>query len=678
MFKTSKKAWWAIASGLVVAGMLLAACAPQTVVETVTVEVEKEVPVEVEVEKVVTATPPPAEPAAPEEITDFADVPDDIVVQVCEDVKRMVEYDDEARTLTLHLASPYAPLMQILSQGWGSPVDMEWMIEQGDWDGDCANWVAYHDPDAEDTVLFNVENGTGPYKLEYWKSNDEISAVRNEDYWRTEPMWEGGPSGPAFHERVIEKKVDEWGTRFAMFQASDADWTYVPTQYVDQIDPLVTQECDYRTGECTTVNPAGQFRLYKDMPEVSSVDFFFVMDIPEESSYIGSGQLDGGGIPPDFFANPSIRKAFAACFDHDTYIAEVEKGEALPRNGPIIWDMTGHDPEDPPTPKYDPAACEEYFKMADVDHDGIPAGEDEDDVWETGFFMMLAYNTGNDQRRVAAEILKAGIEAINEKFTIDILALPWPAYLKQYQATYIPIYRIGWGEDFHHPHNWVQPFLSSAGAYGRALGLPEDLQAEFDQMIGEAKSLTDPAEQHEAYQAIQRKANEHMTSLWGIQPTDREYVPLWVEGFFRNATFPCAFTYGLSETEDSPDPTTFIDPEIGFPESLDPAYEYDQSSHCWVWRFYDPLVHMKRDRYDEFVPQLADSWEISDDGLTYTFHIREGVKFHEGGDLDAHDAAYAIWRGLLQDRTYGPYWMFWDALFGYETVEGYAIDKANQ
>jgi len=53
------------------------------------------------------------------------------------------------------------------------------------------------------------------------------------------------------------------------------------------------------------------------------------------------------------------------------------------------------------------------------------------------------------------------------------------------------------------------------------------------------------------------------------------------------------------------------------------------------------------------------------------------VKFHEGGDLDAHDAAYAIWRGMLQDRSAGPQWMFWDAFFNYETVEGYAIDQAN-
>ena len=98
--------------------------APQTVTLTVevkvpvpveqTVEVPVEVLVEVPVEVVVTATPPP--PLHP--ITDFDDVPEDVLVQVCEDVKQAVQYDDEPRTLTIRLAAPFGPSMQLLSNGW--------------------------------------------------------------------------------------------------------------------------------------------------------------------------------------------------------------------------------------------------------------------------------------------------------------------------------------------------------------------------------------------------------------------------------------------------------------------------------------------------------------------------------------------------------------------------------
>jgi peptide/nickel transport system substrate-binding protein len=463
-----------------------------------------------------------------------------------------------------------------------------------------------------------------------------------------------------------------------MLETGDVDRVFVPKQYVDQLDALIAEDCDCTTEECTTINPDGTLRVFRNWGAGSyAVDFFFSMDVPQASTFIGSGALDGGGVPPGFFADVNIRRAFAACFDYETYIDEVERGEAFRRSGPIPLDHLGYDPADPPPVQYDLAACEAYFKGADVDHDGIPAGEDEDDVWETGFFMMLGYNTGNDQRRVAAEMLKANVESINERFHIEVLALPWPAYLKQTSARMIPIYAIGWQEVYRHPHIWVQPYLSSAGMFGSALKLPDEIQARFDELIGEAKATLGPEAQHEAYKALQRLAAEQQTSLWGILPVDRSYERMWLEGTYCNPSYVCPFAYGLSESDESPHPTTFLAATIAEPESFDPADIADTSSGCWIRRFYDPLIHTKRERDDEFVGQLADSWDVSDDGLTYTFHIREGVKFHEGGDLDAHDAAYAIWRGLLRDPAAGLQFMFWEAFFGSGGVEGYAIDKAN-
>src|SRR5256884_8038929 len=52
---------------------------------------------------------------------------------------------------------------------------------------------------------------------------------------------------------------------------------------------------------------------------------------------------------------------------------------------------------------------------------------------------------------------------------------------------------------------------------------------------------------------------------------------------------------------------------------------------------YDLLVQVDPANWDKVIPDLAKSWKISEDGLTYTFYLREGVKFHDGAPLTAED-----------------------------------------
>ncbi|MFW5885827.1 MAG: ABC transporter substrate-binding protein, partial [Halanaerobium sp.] len=54
---------------------------------------------------------------------------------------------------------------------------------------------------------------------------------------------------------------------------------------------------------------------------------------------------------------------------------------------------------------------------------------------------------------------------------------------------------------------------------------------------------------------------------------------------------------------------------------------------------------------NEIVPGIAEDWSISDDGLEYTFELREGVLFHNGEELTAEDVEYTYERIL--DEDYG-------------------------
>jgi oligopeptide transport system substrate-binding protein len=78
--------------------------------------------------------------------------------------------------------------------------------------------------------------------------------------------------------------------------------------------------------------------------------------------------------------------------------------------------------------------------------------------------------------------------------------------------------------------------------------------------------------------------------------------------------------------------------------TLDPALAYDQNSLTAISMIYTGLVAL--DDHLQVQPQLASSWDQSSDGLTWTFHLKTGLKFSDGMPLNASDVAYSIDRAL--------------------------------
>jgi len=82
---------------------------------------------------------------------------------------------------------------------------------------------------------------------------------------------------------------------------------------------------------------------------------------------------------------------------------------------------------------------------------------------------------------------------------------------------------------------------------------------------------------------------------------------------------------------------------------LDPAYETDGNSFMICDNIYEQLVAYK-DESTDIEPGLATSWDISPDGLTYTFHLREGVNFHDGTPFNADAVVFSIGR-MMKERN---------------------------
>jgi peptide/nickel transport system substrate-binding protein len=465
--------------------------------------------------------------------------PEQLVAQ-CELVKSAIVADDAAGTVTFNLALPWGPFLATVAQSWGSVLDMDWAIEQGAWDGDCATWQNFYAPGSENDELSRVINGTGPYMLDHWTPGEEYVLTANPNYWRAEddPMWEGGPAGLADIQTVIVRIVNEWGTRFAAAQAGDADFFLVNPADRPQADEFVGEHCDYVTSECTPdpEHPDAPLRKFAGLPTTSRSDMFMnfnvVTDENGNNNYIGSGQLDGNGIPPDFFSDIHVRKAFAQIFDYDVYIADGLNGEGVRNNGPIILDMLGYNPNGPMY-EYNPEAAAEELAQA---WGGV--------LPDVGFRFQATFNTGNTARQTGAAILQTELAAINPLYNVEIVGLPWPTYLNAFRARQLPLSVSGWIEDIHDPHNWVQPF--TVGTFAGRQNLPEDLKAQFGDLVNRGVAATDPAEREQIYFELQQLYYDQIPTVTLAQATGAHYEQRWVDGYYYNPIQFGFFYYAYS------------------------------------------------------------------------------------------------------------------------------------
>lgn len=80
------------------------------------------------------------------------------------------------------------------------------------------------------------------------------------------------------------------------------------------------------------------------------------------------------------------------------------------------------------------------------------------------------------------------------------------------------------------------------------------------------------------------------------------------------------------------------------PPTLDPALTSDTSSAFVVIEVFSGLVTIDPDL--NIVPDIAERWEVSNDERTFTFHLRQDVRFHDGKPVTAHDFKYSMERAL--------------------------------
>ena len=84
-------------------------------------------------------------------------------------------------------------------------------------------------------------------------------------------------------------------------------------------------------------------------------------------------------------------------------------------------------------------------------------------------------------------------------------------------------------------------------------------------------------------------------------------------------------------------------------QSLDPHYAVAAGTKEVMFNVFEGLV--KYDSNGDTIPAVASDVQVSDDGLVYTFTLRDGVKFHNGDTVDLDDVIYSIQRCRMTPRS---------------------------
>ena len=251
-------------------------------------------------------------------------------------------------SVVFHLPRPYPPLMGILAYSSSVILNREWAIANGCWDGDIKNAAKYNNPAPGHEPLQKITNGTGAFRMKSWKPSKEFVFERFEGYWGTRPAL----------KTAIVKYVKEWSTRKLMLQNGHADRVTVDIPYVPEVKAM-------------------QGLKFYRVPQLSVSFALFCQKVdPTGNPNIGSGKLDGNGIPPDFFSDINIRKAFLHAVDRKTYREDVFNGMVIMPTSPNIEGLPFH--KAVPVYAFDLDKSKAALKKA---WDGK--------VWHNGFKMVI-------------------------------------------------------------------------------------------------------------------------------------------------------------------------------------------------------------------------------------------------------------------------------------------------
>lgn len=419
-----------------------------------------------------------------------------------------VECLDE-RTVVFELAAPDPAFVARTVTAPFMVVDSEWAKANGMWDGTAATWRDWVDADLGEHHLHAHMSGTGAYRLAEWVPGERVVAEANADYWG------GAPSIQTVTYLLVEDRDEQ----VRALLAGEADMiSAVERSELELLegrpnvriyDAATDPELDWAT--------AGVWTLY----------FNQLID-PEGNAFIGSGALDGAGIPPDLFSEREARLCFRYAFDPEAFVETALGGAGELYTMALPPSLLGYDPTIPKQ-VLDLSRAELFCRAA-------WGGR----LWEQGMTVALPVVEGVGLVETPARILKANLESLNPGFTVELVPVDWGAYWDAVDARHLPLELAGWVADYPDPYGFVHAYYSSEGYYGGWYGYANEL---IEELIDEARATSDPARLADVYGAIGRIAADDAPVILLPEPTVHMVMSDKVSGVYFNPMLAGGFLW---------------------------------------------------------------------------------------------------------------------------------------
>jgi len=435
--------------------------------------------------------------------------------------------------------------------------------------------------------LLTTPIGTGPLKLENWDTGNEMVFSRFDEYW----------GEPSIEDTVILRWNSESAARATELRAGTIDGM--------------------------------KFATPDDIPVFEADPAFTVVNLPALTGvYLG---ISNFYAPLD---DVRVRQAIAMSVDRQRIVDNFfPVGSQLSTDfvPPVLF---GHI-DDIGVPAYDPEGARALLEEAAADLGfSLPLDTLTDTRTGEERPFTLTYRDVVRGYLPTPGIIATDFQAqlAETGFAVDVQVVESGTFIASSGDGNEPLHLLGWGADYPDAYNFLSCCLMENQPQ---FGVP--YPAIYEPLVASAQTV-DPEERMALFTQVAEGIRDNVpyvpfghgaaSDVW--QSRMMNITPGVLDGTEEFATF------------EDPDDDNIVFMQNAEPITLFCNDTFDGESFRACHQVSESLLDFALGGTD-VEPGLAESWETSEDGTVWTFHLREGVKFHDGSDLDANDVV-ATWQ----------------------------------